>query len=456
MHRLVLPSLLLSSSLLFLACGDKDGDSGGGADADTDADGTDTDTDTDTDGTDTDTDTDADGTDTDTDGGDSGSTDGGTDTRTEGTLEDSASGVVVAIPEGALPEGMTLGDLTLTVDEPAPETWNPAVYTGFAPIVRLEPVGTELLAEIEIQMPLSVPSSLLGSPTVDPTIAAAIASGDTASINADPGLSAVSVYDYVGAASALAYHNAVAPQQQANFLLQASTTQGVNGILDAGYDPSLYVAKYGDSGSGSGVLPAPGTFRAERADDGTVVVFGVDHLNAWAFAYTLMDGDGNGIHDIEEGPADSDDDGAWDFEDWDDDGDRVADELDGGLDDPDGDDLPGMKDDDRDGDGVADGYDECAASAACDLAWRLGNQRAVCNDGWTGGAAADVPVSDTVTVAHEWLVDAACPTEGAVASCVQDGELPVTLWLYVDDADVAAAFCASCEGAEVSPGGFCG
>ncbi|MCB9779899.1 MAG: group 1 truncated hemoglobin [Alphaproteobacteria bacterium] len=75
-------STLLLSSLLLVACGDKDGDTGTDA---TDTDGTDTDADTDTDGTDTDADTDTDGTDTDTDGTDTDGTDTDEDTDTDGS-----------------------------------------------------------------------------------------------------------------------------------------------------------------------------------------------------------------------------------------------------------------------------------------------------------------------------------------------------------------------------------
>ncbi len=354
-------------------------------------------------------------------------TDLGTDAPIE--LTDIRTGVTVSIPAGALPAGVSAQDVALSVETVRPAELGHAVALGLTPIVVLEPMGTVLSMPMTLTIPVSVPSRR-GTVAVDPSIVDAISQGDINGLASAPGLGMASLYAGTGQALSNAVMNAFTAQQSANALAMAVASQGVAHVL------------------GSAVVMDPGSmndslqFLVDSARGGSVQVlatFETDRLGGYSLIYFELDGDDNGIHDLLEGPLDLDADSLWSFEDWDNDGDHIAD-VEDGLDDADTDGDPAMNDADADGDGNSDDT-ACDPLGACGTAFREGTQRVICLNS-DDALRQDIPIGEFITLEYE-LVPGSCPTTDVVSSCTSEGGGLV--YFYGGSSEVEAAYCADCS-----------
>jgi len=444
------------------------------------------------------------------------------------------TGVTVSIPASALPEGLTLEDVSVTVSVDPPDDLPEAALVGATPWVTIEPVGVPLSEPITIVLPpaeidgardhfsahcqhnfltagpqpITLPAGALapippGPCMGDPMAMLLIGPAYPAVMPPlhlgpypFPGMLLPPMVPFMASPQPVMptapafWPAAVPPAFPDSFpmmprgLPPLSLPCGIAGgactppMAGAGLCPqpmgaptttpvSLPPCAYEPPGSSGRDRHFPELAEFEFVEnpvgDGVAVRFETTLTGSFTLADVVLDADRNGIHDGWEGLEDPDEDGVLNHEDWDNDGDRVADELDGGglsradmfdIDpDPDGDGLFGFNDADRDDTGPVDGIAECEANGGCACALRNDGLRFGCFEG-------DEPPCEDIDfglglVEYEVMLDG-CPdpAEGEGATCRDVGELDAHFYGDAESPEYTF-FCANCEPGTVEPAGFC-
>lgn len=395
----------------------------------------------------------------------------------------------------SLPEGIDPADVRLEAFDVPAEL--PSAITGtLSASLVLFPEGIQLSAPATLVVPVGSWNATSGrEDPFNPQITDAVTQANVKVLGEAPAIAMANLYQATAQALSNAAHNATSAQQQSWLTAQAATTQGIAllygvdspaqapylgslmgsipgswntfagnpagnaylqgaGILPVGAGQSTAAAAQAASSSGRGGEFEYATFDWVETASGewdarvTTAVF-----ESYTLVKLQLDGDGNGIHDVLEGPDDLDGDGLWSPEDWDNDGDRVADAVEL-WEDTDSDGLPAMNDPDRDGSDPADGVAECGVSGPCACGFRAGLVRVLCVEG------KDLSCGDTDfgwgPVQHE-IVPQDCPDPegGAGATCDGLGGTAVHYYGAVTD-PAAAMFCSECVEGTVAPAAFCG
>jgi hypothetical protein len=391
-----------------------------------------------------------------------------------------------SLPEGIDPADVRLEEFDLPAELPA------GIEEALSASLVLLPEGIELSAPATLVVPVGSWTGLSGRDDPFDPQGGITTSANVAVLGQAPALAMGNLYSALAMTTGLAFQNAVLSQRSLQATMTAITSQTVAELMGYSQQATSASAVYGateaawntfasnpagnaalqaasilpvgsnqstaSAAAGAGVSGRDGeieyaTFEWVETSDG---VWDTRVTTRFFESYTLVklhvDADGNGIHDVMEGPDDLDGDAVWSPEDWDNDGDRIADEFEA-WEDTDGDGLPAMNDPDRDGVDPADGIAECGLAGDCACAYRDGGHRFVCAEG------DDLSCQDGDfgwgPVEYE-IVPLACPDPGEGEGATCEGAGGIAVHYYGTAKDVAYwAFCQECVPGTESPALFC-